>query len=233
MRLATAHPTLSAIGPMLFSAVVALGCAWTLRAPAVSCTPRTSPVRMDSDRCYYGNVDADGEVVKMKEARAKRTVVQPSPSLSPTDVVDAQFAALAEGSEAALRDAFAFVSPTVVEKYGMDMAKFRSILEGAAFEGLIGCDSWTVKKISEPSDEVAVVTLRVLPKPIPGCVRTSGLAGQQGITWPSFYSWQLGRQPAGSPFAGCWMLDNMAPERPPIDVDAAEGVQAAVSPAQS
>ena len=41
---------------------------------------------------------------------------------------------------------------------------------------------------SQPSEDVAVLTLRVLLKPIPGCVRTSGVAEQGGITWPAF-SW--------------------------------------------
>ena len=41
---------------------------------------------------------------------------------------------------------------------------------------------------SQPSEDVAVLTLRVLLKPIPGCVRTSGVAEQGGITWPAFSS---------------------------------------------
>ena len=60
--------------------------------------------------------------------------------------------------------------------------------------------------------------LRVLPKPFAGCMRFSGLADQGGITWPSFYKWELRRQDA-EPHAGCWMLEQMSPRRPPIDVD--------------
>jgi len=78
---------------------------------------------------------------------------------------------------------------------------------------------------TEPSDDVTVVSLRVLPKPVAGCVRTSGVAGQQGITWPAQYKWVLGRVPSdAAEHAGCWMLDNMIPEAPPIDVRVSEGV---------
>jgi hypothetical protein len=44
--------------------------------------------------------------------------------------------------------------------------------------------------------------MTVLPKPVPGCVRVAGVAGQQGITWPTFYNqsissplWRLGPSP--------------------------------------
>ena len=53
----------------------------------------------------------------------------------------------------------------------------------------------------------------MLPKPIPGCVRTSGLAGQQGITWPTYFKWELRN------VDGKWMVDQMVPEQPPIDVE--------------
>ena len=58
------------------------------------------------------------------------------------------------------------------------------------------------------SDDEAAVRLRVLPRPIPGCVKLSGMADQDGITWPAFYSWQMRRQ-AGGEFDGCWMLYQM------------------------
>merc|ERR1712048_875802 len=65
-----------------------------------------------------------------------------------------------------------------------------------------------------PSEDTAIVGVRILPKPITGCVRRSGVAGQGGLTWPAFYRWQLGRRPAGSELAGCWMLEQMIPISP-------------------
>ena len=45
-----------------------------------------------------------------------------------------------------------------------------------------------------------------------------------GITWPTHYKWVLGRVPEdAAEHAGCWMLDNMQPDAPPIDVAAREG----------
>ena len=66
------------------------------------------------------------------------------------------------------------------------------------------------------------VRLRVLPRPIPGCVKLSGMADQDGITWPAFYSWQMRRQ-AGGEFDGCWMLYQMQQAPPPIDVESDGG----------
>ena len=59
------------------------------------------------------------------------------------------------------------------------MPKFRQILKSAAFDGLVGLADWTILETTTPGDDdLAIVRLRVLPKPIPGCVRTSGMADQ-------------------------------------------------------
>jgi hypothetical protein len=151
---------------------------------------------------------------------------KPHPSLSPLEVVDAQFEALAMGSYAGVEDAYQFLSPQMVAQHGVDLKKFKAVLQSAAFEGLIGVAEWKVLGTSEPSDDVASISLRVLPKPVPGCVRTSGVAAQGGITWPTHYKWILSRQPAdAAEHAGCWMLDNMMPDAPPIDVRSREGAE--------
>lgn len=194
-------------------------------APRASTGPqavRVGAARCDADRCYYGAVGEDGAILGSVQKVATGPAPKPSPTLSPADVADAQFTALSRGSFAGIEEAHAFVSPQVIEEHEMDIPKFRRILESDAFEGLIGCSSWTVLSISQPSDDVAAVELRVLPKPIPGCVRTSGVAGQAGITWPTYYKFIFHKQ-AAAPFANCWMLDNMAPTAPPIDVEAADG----------
>ena len=79
--------------------------------------------------------------------------------------------------------------------------------------------SWKVTALS-PSpidDDRTVASMTVLPKPVPGCVRVAGVAGQQGITWPTFYKWELRKQTDG-----CWMIENMTPEPPPIDTVATD-----------
>lgn len=186
---------------------------------------RARAPRCDSDRCYYGRVDANGEVLEQQGAQQDFSAVKikPNPSLSALEVVDAQFQQLSLGTFSGVEAAHEFVSPAVVEKYSMDAARFRSILESAAFDGLIGCASWKVVGTRSPTEDLAIVSLVVLPKPIAGCVRTSGIAEQGGISWPTNYAWHLARQTGEGPLAGCWMLEQMAPEAPPIDVDSADG----------
>ena len=207
-------------------------CGWTLPYRATPAS-RAPPVRCDADRCYYGDLDASGNVVK-REAKRSGPALTPTPSLTPREVVDAQFESLSIGTYAGIEEAYAFVAPSMVEKYQIDLPKFKAVLSGDAFDGLVGCAEWTVQGISQPADDVAVVTLKVLPKPIAGCVRTSGVASQDGITWPTFYKWHLGRVPAeAAEHAGCWMLDNMQPIAPPIDVEAEDSVAPSLAAASA
>ena len=70
----------------------------------------------------------------------------------------------------------------------------------------------------------AVVSLRVLPKPVTGCVRMSGVADQTGITWWTHYTFHCERQ-ADGPLKDCWMVSQMFPAPPPVDVDASDGTR--------
>lgn len=177
---------------------------------------RASPVRCDEDRCYYGAIGEDGSVLADPNPEVSQVpVVKPSPSLTPLDVVDNQFRALSRGE---LEPALAFVSPAMKEQYSLDVAKYEKILGGPAFDGLVGCYSWKVLRTSEPCEDKTIVSLQVLPKPVPGCVKTSGIAGQGGITWPTFFAWHLAREADG-----CWSVEQMAPEQPPIDVPSSDG----------
>ena len=59
-------------------------------------TPSTrASVRLDEDRCYYGKLDADGNVLLEDEVEVLDRVEPPTPSplLSVEDVVNAQFQA--------------------------------------------------------------------------------------------------------------------------------------------
>ena len=204
---------------------------WTLQKAAPFVSPRARPVRLDADRCYYGTIDEEGNVVKTRSKNVA-TGLKPNPSLGALEVVEAQFNALSRGSHAGVEEAYQFLSPKMIDQYSIDVEKFRAVLNGAAFEGLIGVAEWKVLDTSEPSDDVAVVKLRVLPKPVPGCVRSSGVANQGGITWPTHYKWVLGRVPSdAAEHAGCWMLDNMLPDQPPIDVPKREGAEQLASSA--
>ena len=174
----------------------------------------------DADRCYYGDVDENGDLVKVEKKKQRGPALKPSPALTPLQVAEEQLQLLSAGSYSDIEDAFSFVSPKIVELNKMDATKFREVLESPVFDGLIGCNSWNV---TMASDDVSLETaseegyvafeLRVLPKPFAGCMRFSGLADQGGITWPSFYKWELRRQDA-EPHAGCWMLEQMSPVSP-------------------
>ena len=214
--------------------------AWTPRAPltrapgsanldsvsgARGVRARAPRVVLDADRCYYGRVDEDGAVLRGSADVDTGPSVSPSPSLSPAEVVTAQFKGLARGiaqnrdGVTGLDDAFQFLAPSIVEQYSLDLAKYRSIMEGIRFEGLIGSSDMEVLGTEMITDDKAVVSLRVLPKPIAGCVRMSGVADQSGITWWTQYSWHLLRQDIG-PLAGCWTVEQMFPAPSTIDTEA-------------
>ena len=152
------------------------------------------------------------------------------------DVVGEQFRALERED---VSHAYKFVHESIKEQYSLDVDRYEQIFKGAAYDGLLGCASRTVHKSNfapdftarfahrswkvtalSPSpidDDRTVASMTVLPKPVPGCVRVAGVAGQQGITWPTFYKWELRKQTDG-----CWMIENMTPEPPPIDTVATD-----------
>ena len=126
--------------------IAAIACGWTLGGVAVPArtTRLSSSVRCDSDRCYYGAVDAQGNTLDvLPKKRRGGPAPKPDASLTPQEIVDAQFACLSSGSFADIEAAFSFLSPSVITKYEMTPTKFREILSGPAFDGLIGCTDWT------------------------------------------------------------------------------------------
>ena len=147
-------------------------------------------------------------VVVQSRARQPAVLLQPSPSLSPRQVAEAQLEALARSDAAG---AFEFVSPTNGKREA-GLESFEAILRGVFFEALLGCVSWTVVSEENLSDDAWACSVSILPAPTPGCINMAPL--------PVRYRWSLARQAAEAPFAGCWMLEQMAPERPPIDIDA-------------
>jgi len=203
---------------------------YTLRAPiGPACAARCAAARCDADRCYYGRVDADGNVLKGVAEVDIGPSVRPSLSLSPSEVVEAQFKALSRGrvgqnreGVAGIDSALEFVAPNIVEQYGIDQAKYLQILAGPAYDGLLGCGEMQVLKTESTTDDKAVVNLRVMPKPVTGCVRMSGVADQSGITWWTHYNFHLTRQQDGA-FKDCWMVEQMFPAPPPVDVDSRDG----------
>ena len=181
---------------------------------------RTACIRCDEDRCYYGQLDADGKVIAGPRVKVERgTPLKPSPSLTPEQVIDAQFKGFSMDERIGIEDAFAFVAPSIIRMHDMTVDKYEQILRGNMFDGILGCAEWKVLRTRSVVDGKMVLTVRILPKPIPGCVKTSGLASQDGITWPTYYAWHLAKQNE-EPYKGCWMLEQMAMEQVPIDVDA-------------
>jgi hypothetical protein len=172
-------------------------------------------------------VDESGEVIqgsKPKKIR-KGPAPTPSPALSPQEVVEAQFESFSFGTFAGVEEAHVFLSRKVVEEKGIDVKKFRKVMEGSSFDGIVGCAEYTVLSTTYDNDrkDIAYVTLRVLSKPIPGCVRVTGVADQQGISWPAYYKWTLERVPDdATENAGCWMLLDMGPSTPPVEVEGLE-----------
>ena len=210
-------------------AITLLSYGFSLRAPPVgSASGRCAPARCDGDRCYYGRVDAEGNVLKGSADVEVAEAVRPSVSLSPSAVVEAQLKALSRGAvqnregRSGVDDALLFVSPAIVEQYALDSRKYLSILSGPSFDGLVGCGELQVLNTESTTDNKAVVSFRVLPKPVTGCVRMSGVADQTGITWWTHYNFHLTRQKAG-PLVDCWLVEQMFPAPPPVDVDYREG----------
>ena len=177
---------------------------------------RRSPLPLrDADRCYYGGIDENGVPTAAKKNN-RGAALKPSPSLTPLEVIEEQFSAFSSGSFSDVEDAFAFVSPQIKEKYSLDAEKFGGILKGTGYEALLGCAKWDVLDTHSPDENTIIVKMRVLPKPIPGCMRFSGVADQGGITWPFYYRWEMSRPTAGA-MADCWVLDQMFPEAPPME----------------
>ena len=106
---------------------------YTLRAPiGPACAARCAAARCDADRCYYGRVDADGNVLKGVAEVDIGPSVRPSLSLSPSEVVEAQFKALSRGrvgqnreGVAGIDSALEFVAPNIVEQHGTVLKAWR------------------------------------------------------------------------------------------------------------
>jgi hypothetical protein len=149
-----------------------------------------------------------GSMPAVKSSRMRQPILllQPSPALTPRQVAEAQFEALSRSDAAG---AFEFVSPTNGKREA-GLESFEAILRGVFFEPLLGCTSWKVCSEESLSDDAWACSVSILPAPVPGCIKMAPL--------PVRFRWTLARQ-LEAPFAGCWMLEQMAPERPPIDVD--------------
>ena len=142
--------------------------------------------------------------------RARTILSHVGPELTPLQVITAQLSALQRGAEG-IADAFTHVSPTNGKRDGEDaMERFEAILRNIYFESLLQCTRFDVFDTAELSDECFVASVRVVPAPVPGCVAMAHM--------PVFYRFQLSRQTT-APYTGCWMLEQMSPERPPIEAD--------------
>jgi hypothetical protein len=148
-----------------------------------------------------------GSMPAVQSSRTPQPILlQPSPAFTPRQVAEAQFEAL---SRSDIAGAFEFVSPTNGKREA-GLESFEAILRGVFFEPLLGCTSWRLVSEESLSDDAWACSVSILPAAVPGCISMAPL--------PVRFRWTLARQ-LETPFAGCWMLEQMAPERPPIDVD--------------
>ena len=84
------HTLATPLPPLLkMLAAVVLGLGYTLTAPKaqVGAVARSVPVRCDADRCYYGRVDEDGNVLKGSAEVETGPSVKPSVKLTASEVV--------------------------------------------------------------------------------------------------------------------------------------------------
>ena len=172
------------------------------------------PLRVDSDVNWEGHIVVEEAPIV---PRRRDSVLKPNPSLTALEVVDEQLSALSTGAFSDIEDAFAFLSPKIVEYNEMDAAQFNKILESATFDGIIGLKSWNVTETVATDDTHLTVTLKIQPKPLPiGCTcfrcSISGLSDLAEM--PLYFKWEMTRQTAG-PYDGCWMLEQMSPGRAP------------------
>jgi hypothetical protein len=153
---------------------------------------------------------------------ASEGALKPNPSLTPLEVVEGLLQTISnapafDSSLSDIEEAFAFVSPEIIERNQMDVAKFKMILETAMFDGILGCTSWEVLGMRKSDDSNLVATLKVWPAPMPddcGCYRCQTSELKALSKMPLYFKWDLCRL-ATEPYAGCWMLNQMSPTQRP------------------
>ena len=135
---------------------------------------------------------------RLPRAKVKMSSSEPTPdpSMSPTDVIEAQMSALQRADIGAV---YEFASPGNRQFTG-PLDRFKELFKVEAYRPLIGCSSWRLVAalpIEESTYRVSVVV-------VPAGSSAAPFAG----LGPLKYSWLLTRQ-TGTEFKGCWMTDTV------------------------
>lgn len=145
---------------------------------------------------------------------------QPSPSLTPVQVVDGQLSALQRGD---VQTCFSFASPNNKRATGPWQRFEMMVRQTPAYAPLVGCDRYEVVGAVPTGAATYRCRVRVWP--------AEGVAVPFGTRWPSLgvrldapvldYDWELSLQPedgAEADVAGCWMVDGVMPDASPREV---------------
>jgi hypothetical protein len=147
---------------------------------------------------------------------------QPSPSLTPVQVVNGQLSALQRGD---VQTCFNFASPNNKRATGPWQRFEMMVRQTPAYAPLVGCDRYEVVGAVPTGAATYRCRVRVWP--------AEGVAVPFATRWPSLgvrldapvldYDWELRRQPdpssgAEADVAGCWMVDGVMPDASPREV---------------
>jgi len=145
---------------------------------------------------------------------------QPSPWLTPVQVVNGQLSALQRGD---VQTCFSFASPNNKRTTGPWQRFEMMVRQTPAYAPLVGCDRYEVVGAIPTGAAAYRCRVRVWP--------AEGVAVPFGMKWPSLgvrleapvldYDWELTRQPeemAEADGAGCWMVDGVMPDASPREV---------------
>ena len=175
---------------------------------------------MRAPRCPATSHRFDGRTLRMVADDGGDCPRQPSPSLTPVQVVNGQLSALQSGD---VQTCFSFASPNNKRATGPWQRFEMMVRQTPAYAPLVGCDRYEVVGAVPTGAAAYRCRVRVWP--------AEGVAVPFGMKWPSLgvrleapvldYDWELTRQPedmAEADGAGCWMVDGVMPDASPREV---------------
>ena len=190
--------------------------ATAMRAPQCRATPR----RLDGRTMRMAYRRLDGRTIRMAADDGGDCPRQPSPSLTPVQVVNGQLSALQRGD---VQTCFSFASPNNKRATGPWQRFEMMVRQTPAYAPLVGCARYEVVGAVPTGAAAYRCRVRVWP--------AEGVAVPYGMKWPSLgvrleapvldYDWELTKQPeemAEADGAGCWMVDGVMPDASPREV---------------
>mmetsp|Transcript_45051 Transcript_45051/g.74738 ORF Transcript_45051/g.74738 Transcript_45051/m.74738 type:complete len:191 (+) Transcript_45051:78-650(+) len=142
---------------------------------------------------------------------------QPSPSLTPVEVVDAQLKALQNGD---VQRCFRFASPSNKRATGPWQRFEMMVRQTPAYAPLVGCERYLI--VGALSVRADTYRIRARVWPASGVSVPPVNQKTSGFKVPVLdYDWELSRQPDNSidyTCASCWMVDAVMPDASPLEV---------------